>query len=396
MSYYYKKKLLKSFLNNSIYLYLAHFSDYILALLILPYISRALGLIEFGIIGLAQTFGILVVLVMEFGSPIVSTREISRLKGDVKLLKNYVGLVTAFKIYIIPLSCFLTLFAIFSVPIFSENPTYLIIVLIGSIFQGISPFWYFQGIEKMKEIAKSKIIFRSIGFLIIIFFVKSPSDGWIVLTSYTLTNIFICISFYYKIIQQLGYFKLLSLNDCKKIFYKNLQSFAITIIPMIYHNVCIIMLSIFVSPVQLGIFYGINRIYRAFNTLFGPISQAFFPLISSESIKNKSTTKLLAKGYLGFISCIGFLFMFIGNIFSEEIIILILGTDFIPGSELLKLFSIVLPLTAISNAIGRQWLMTHNQDFYFLIIQSFSFLIAFLSFCYFLNTHLISRLSLVL
>ena len=227
-------------------------------------------MIEFGIIGLAQTFGILVVLVMEFGSPIVSTREISRLKGDVKLLKNYVGLVTAFKIYIIPLSCFLTLFAIFSVPIFSENPTYLIIVLIGSIFQGISPFWYFQGIEKMKEIAKSKIIFRSIGFLIIIFFVKSPSDGWIVLTSYTLTNIFICISFYYKIIQQLGYFKLLSLNDCKKIFYKNLQSFAITIIPMIYHNVCIIMLSIFVSPVQLGIFYGINRIYRAFNTLFGP------------------------------------------------------------------------------------------------------------------------------
>lgn len=43
---------------NSFYLYLAHFADYLLLLLILPFIARVLGPSALGEVGLAQTFGL--------------------------------------------------------------------------------------------------------------------------------------------------------------------------------------------------------------------------------------------------------------------------------------------------------------------------------------------------
>ena len=52
---------------SSIYLYLSHFADYILALFFLPFIAKTIGAIEFGKIGLAQSFGILIILIIEFG-----------------------------------------------------------------------------------------------------------------------------------------------------------------------------------------------------------------------------------------------------------------------------------------------------------------------------------------
>ena len=52
---------------NSFYLYMAHFADYLLLLLVLPFIARALGPIALGNIGLAQTFGLLVMLSLELG-----------------------------------------------------------------------------------------------------------------------------------------------------------------------------------------------------------------------------------------------------------------------------------------------------------------------------------------
>jgi len=42
-------------------------------------------------------------------------------------------------------------------------------------------------------------------------------------------------------------------------------------------------------------------------------------------------------------------------------------------------------LTAVSNALGRQWLMAINKDFFYLIVQLFSSLIAFIAFLFFIN-----------
>tara|TARA_Y100000768_G_scaffold521_1_gene410 strand:+ start:48542 stop:49804 length:1263 start_codon:yes stop_codon:yes gene_type:complete len=374
-----------SLVNNSFYLYLSHFADYILTLFLLPFIARAIGAIKLGEIGLSQTFGLLIVLFMEFGSSLMATREIARIKDDQIRLKRFVEKLTIFKIFLLPIACIASALSIIFVPIFSNNPHYVVIVVLGAISQGISPTWYFQGIQKMKIIALSKLFFRLISFIAIIFFVKSSNDAWIVLASFSLTSILICLYLYFKIIKKLGPLNFTNPAQSKFIFTKSIPSLLITIIPIIYQNISVIILSIFVNPIQLGLYYGANRIYRGFNTLYSPISQAFFPIISSINNKNKTEARLLIRKYLLFIIIIGLFFFVTIYFLAEEIILIFLGNKFSASNNILRLFSIVLPLTAVTNALGRQWLMVINKDFFYSFIQLFSSLIAFIAFLFFIN-----------
>ena len=381
----YLNKTKTSLINNSFYLYLSHFADYILTLFLLPFIARTIGAIELGVIGLVQSFGLLIILFIEFGSSLMATRQVARTKNDHYALKKFVEDLTQFKIYLIPVSFIALLLSIIYVPIFNDNPYHVVIVLIGAIFQGISPIWYFQGIEKMKIIAFSKLAFRLIGSILIIFFVKSPKDSWIVLASFSLSSILICLFLYREIIKKHGPLVLNLQNQSKFIFSKSIPSFFITIIPMIYQNISVILLSIFVNPIQLGLYYGASRIYRAFNTLYSPISQAFFPLISSEENKNKTESRLLLRNYLFIVTTIGLIFLLINYLFADEIILIVLGKEFVASNKLLKIFSVVLPLTAISNALGRQWLLVINKDSFYSFVQVFSSIIALIIFLFFVD-----------
>tara|TARA_B100000886_G_scaffold306510_1_gene238893 strand:- start:70 stop:630 length:561 start_codon:yes stop_codon:yes gene_type:complete len=154
---------------------------------------------------------------------------------------------------------------------------------------------------------------------------------------------------------------------------------------MIYQNISVILLSIFVNPIQLGLYYGASRIYRAFNTLYSPISQAFFPLISSEENKNKTESRLLLRNYLFIVTTIGLIFLLINYLFADEIILIVLGKEFVASNKLLKIFSVVLPLTAISNALGRQWLLVINKDSFYSFVQVFSSIIALIIFLFFVD-----------
>ena len=347
---------------NSFYLYLAHFADYLLALLILPFIARVLGPEELGYVGLAQTFGIFILLIMEFGFPLMATREVAREKNNPEKIKVLIGQIFSFKLFLIPVILILSTIVFLMVPVFHENPYYVFIVVIGSIFQGMVPTWYFQGIEKLSTVAFSKTIFRFLGFSLIFLFVSSNQDGWIVLLAYMISSICICLYLFKYMINIIGPFHLAGRSSIKAMWQKSKNSFFITILPVIYNNLSVIVMSIIVSPLQLGYYYGAARIHLAFNTLYGPVGQAFYPRLASTDLGNPEKAKQMTKKFLWIMTAAGFLFFSMIYFFTEPIIFLLLGEEFLFASTTLKIFAIVLPLTAISHVLGRQWLMIRRND----------------------------------
>ena len=347
---------------NSFYLYLVHFADYLLALIILPFIARVLGPEELGYVGLAQTFGIFILLIMEFGFPLMATREVAREINNPEKIKVLIGQIFSFKLFLIPVILILSTIAILMVPVFHENPHYVFIVVIGSIFQGMVPTWYFQGIEKLSTVAFSKTIFRLLGFSLIFLFVRSDQDGWIVLLAYMISSICICLYLFKYMVNIIGPFHLAGRSSIKAMWRKSKNSFFITILPVIYNNLSVIVMSIIVSPLQLGYYYGASRIHRAFNTLYGPVGQAFYPRLASTDSGNPEKAKKMTKKFLWILTTAGFLFFSMIYFFTEPIILLILGEEFLFAVATLKIFAIVLPLTAISHVLGRQWLMIRRND----------------------------------
>ena len=347
---------------NSFYLYMAHFADYLLVLIILPFIARVLGPEELGYVGLVQTFGIFILLIMEFGFPLMATREIAKNKNDQVKTKKLIGEVFTFKLFLIPVLLVISTIAILTVPVFHKNPYYVIIVVIGSIFQGMVPTWYFQGVEKLSIVAFSKTIFRILGFSLIFIFVRSDHDGWIVLLGYMISSICICLYLIKYMVNIIGSFPLAKRSSIKSIWHKSKHSFFITIFPVIYNNISVIVLSLVVSPIQLGYYYGAARIHRAFNTLYGPLGQAFYPRLVSIDSGDSEKAINMARLFFRILLVVGVSFFIILYFFSKPIILILLGKEFLFAAPTLKLFAIILPLTAISHVLGRQWLMIRGND----------------------------------
>ena len=347
---------------NSFYLYLAHFADYLLLLLILPFIARVLGPSALGEVGLAQTFGLFILLLMEFGFPLMATRQVARIKDDVKQLKDFVSELFMFKLFLIPVALFLSFLAIWTVPVFKNNPHYILITSFGAIFQSLSPIWFFQGIEKIRTIAISKTVFRILGFLIIFYYVRSSQDGWIILLAYSLSSVLICGYLLAYMTSIIGRFHLSSFKKVWAIFRKTQYSFLITILPAIYNNLGIIILSTIVTPLQLGYYYGAARIHRALNTLYGPVGQTLYPHLASMGYTKNDQTKKVIKKFLWFMLAIAILFCMGLYFFAHLLIQVLLGPEFFAAEKTLKLFGVVLPLTAISHVLGRQWLMVADYE----------------------------------
>ncbi len=347
---------------NSFYLYLAHFADYLLALIILPFIARVLGPEELGYVGLAQTFSIFILLIMEFGFPLMATREVAKEKNNPENIKILIGQVFLFKLFLIPFILLLSTIVILMVPVFRDKPQYVFIVVIGSVFQGMAPTWYFQGIEKLRSIAFSKTIFRLFGFSLIFLFVRSNQDGWVVLMAYMISSICICFYLFKYMVNIIGSFSLAGRSSIRVMWYKSKNSFFITVLPVIYNNLSVIAMSVIVNPLQLGYYYGAAKIHRAFNALYGPVGQAFYPRLASTDSGDSEKAKQMARNFLWILMTAGSLFFVVIYFFAESIIFILLGEDFLFASATLKIFAIVLPLTAITHVLGRQWLMIRGND----------------------------------
>ena len=217
----------KRYFINSFYLYLSHFSDYLLSFLTLPFIARAIGPEELGLVGFTQLYGALILLIMEFGSSLMAVREVVKKKGNITFLRSFVSEIISFKIMLIPLVFFISIITYSFIPLFNGAYHYLFIATLGSISQGLAPTWYFEGLEKMKLLAISKTFFRLISFIAIVLFVNSSSDGWMVIGINSICSLFIFCLLFVKMKNEIKSFSLSLLNNFGKIWEMSKKSFLI-------------------------------------------------------------------------------------------------------------------------------------------------------------------------
>lgn len=149
---------------------------------------------------------------------------------------------------------------------------------------------------------------------------------------------------------------------------------------MIINNISVFILSAAVNPIQLGLYYGAARIHRAFNTLYGPLGQAFFPHMSAAVDTDKKKAKKQAKLFLALMVFIGVLFGISLILFCFPIIKILLGPEYLGAGKTLKIFAVLLPLTAMTHVLGRQWMVANEADSKYAKILLYSGLLGFVSF----------------
>ena len=137
---------------NALFLYALTFSNYLIGLLLLPYLSRVLSVEKFGVIGFATSFCLVFQMVVEYGFQLSTTAAISVHRDDkTKNVPNHLDddvhqAVAGVRRVGLFLAC-----AMF-VNMLRGHFVIILLFFVDSIAKALLPDAYFRGIERMKDI----------------------------------------------------------------------------------------------------------------------------------------------------------------------------------------------------------------------------------------------------
>ena len=165
---------------------------------IAPYIIATCGIENFGKIGVATSFYLILALFIDFGSSLIGVKEISVNKNDLKFIKKYLDVVYTLKIFIFVILFLVIILAIlfFNQKIDSKLYLFSIIFLLGQV---INPLWIYQGNEDFKTSNVIIFISKSLYIALIFIFIKKAEHYVYVIFLLGLTNTITFLFYFIKV-----------------------------------------------------------------------------------------------------------------------------------------------------------------------------------------------------
>jgi len=333
-----KRNLLENFLSLSF----LQIANYLLPLIILPYIIRVLGPKNFGLIVFAQAFVTYFQILTDYGFNLSATREIAINRESKEKVSEIFSSVIIIKIFLFLFSLLIMSFIIFTFDKFSKD--WIIYYLTSGVILGqtLFPVWFFQGMERMKYITFLNIMAKLIFTAAIFLFVRKTGDYLYVPLLNSLGFIVAGIIALWIVFRDFGImFRIPSLEKIKDELKNGWYIFISTISINFYKNNSILILGLFANTEIVGYFTIVKKLIDVLNQIAVVISQTIYPYVSKQiAINYHNTIRFLWKVGL-LIGSYTFIFGAILFIFSSKIIYLITGNSFNESILSLKLMAFV-------------------------------------------------------
>lgn len=153
-------------------------SGFLLPLVTLPYLARVLGAEEFGRVAVAQSMALVLSVLIEYGFSLSATRDAARYRHEPEKMASLVCRVHGAKIF---LSVVALLAATASLKFVGgiSGVAFATGAWIYALVIGISPIWYYQGIERVKLFSMLDITGKAISVILIILLVQAEDASWV-------------------------------------------------------------------------------------------------------------------------------------------------------------------------------------------------------------------------
>ena len=161
---------------NFMHLGVLQMVNYLLPLLIMPFLIRSIGLDGMGKLNFALTIILYIQLFVDYGFNLTATKNISQCKDDKNKLNEIYTCVMLIKCVIL-----LGSLSVFSVLIFTVEylrSDWLLYICTFGIVIGYTlfPVWLFQGLQEMKYITQLNVLSKVIYTLLIFLVISSKDD----------------------------------------------------------------------------------------------------------------------------------------------------------------------------------------------------------------------------
>ena len=366
-----KRKIIENFLSLSF----IRAADFLLPLIVLPYLISTLGIEKFGLTAFAAALVNYFLNITQYGFSLSAVRDLSRNQESHKMIEDIFNVVISTKFILLLMSAIIFGILIIIVPSFYEYHLLYIYsfgLVIGDV---LFPKWFFQGIEQMRFITLINIFFK-LTFLILVFtFIKEESDFVYVPLLQSLGAITGGIYSLYIIHKRYKIkLRIVSRNEIKMHLKSSFSYFITLILPTLYSNTSVFLLGIFTNNTFVGYFSGALRISNAFSSFNAILTRTFYPFVNK-------TKKNISK-----INCIillcGLLVTLLMFGSAKYSVLLVLGVDMVKSITIVMILSLSPLLLSIRTVYGINFLLVKGLDRLYmniaLVSSVFGFILAFI------------------
>ncbi|WP_367757264.1 oligosaccharide flippase family protein [Flavobacterium sp. WC2430] len=389
------KKILNSknhkLISNFSYLSILQLSNLLIPIITYPLLIKRLGGDSYGKVVFAQAIMAYFAIIVSFGFNIIGTKEVSIHRNNITKLSKIVSSIFQVKFFLFFFSIIIMLvyILIFDVPK-KEIELYFFSIWV-CLNEFLFPTWYFQGLEKMKNIAIISIINKLLVLFCIVVFIKKEND-YILVPLINLIGVGVsCIIGLYYLRKDNIKFRLQSnismLHYIKKSYVMAL-SFSVNTIKT---NLNIILAKYFFTYSAVAYFDLALKIVNIFISFLDIISQSIYPKMSI------TKDKIFLNKILKFSLAVSLILMLAVQISSGLLIRLLGGEKMIDSINILRILAIVFPIYIMGALLGRNALIIygHNSSVLKSMIYSGIFYVLFIFvFYYFLKINSLQLISI--
>ena len=342
-----KKRLMSNFFSLSV----LQCANFIIPLMILPYLVRTLGAETFGLVMFAQAFILFFNIIVDFGFSLSGVREVSINRNNHQKLEEIFNAIMEIKLILIGISFIIMLGIVVTFEKFTNDYMLYFITFGWVIGQAIFPIWFFQGIEKMKYITVFKVLAQLLSLVAIVIFVNDPNDYLLVPLFNSLGFMAVGVLSIIIIVKEFKFkFFIPSFNVLSNYFKESSHFFLSRAAVSIYTSSNAFVLGLFTNNTIVGYYSISEKLYIALQALYMPIVSVLYPYIS----KNRNI-KLFKKIFklavvFNFVLILGLYFM------TPYLVELISGSQIMESIEVFRIFLFVAMIVVPSILIGYPFL----------------------------------------
>lgn len=344
------KNVVKNFFYQSIF----QVSKIVIPIITIPIVSKALGPSGLGIYNYTNSIAQYFVLIAGLGVGIYGNREIAlTLKQNKEKLSNVFWEIFYYKGIISGLALLLFL----TISTFTEHRIILYAqsLTIVAVFLDIS--WFFMGVEDFKKTSLSNLFIQMTTFILILFFVKKPSDVLI----YTLiqsSGIMLSQGIVWGFVKQYVRFTKVNLTDCMKHARQSIQFFIPQVSIILYTNLNKTVLGLVLGSAAVGYFSNslqlnnvIVTIITTLDIVLLPYMTGLFAANNKDKIIKTMDTTIHIQLFFSIPLMFGMLTIY------DKLVPWFFGNDFLFVNQVIPFFSILIVLIPLGMSVARQYLM---------------------------------------
>lgn len=323
--------------------------NYLIPLLLVPYLLRTLGIELFGIWMFALAFVIFARVCVSYGFDLTATRQAALAGADAEQLSQLLANVIAVRLAIWTICLVVLIICTLLVSAMEEVQTLILIAMVILVGEAIFPVWLFQGRETMSTITQFRLGGKLANLFLTVLLVRSPDDLLLVPLLEALTSLMAGALAFWFAMRRFGLrLRRPAMRSALLQVREGGSIFAATMAVQLYTTLNTILLGFLFGPASVSAYVVAEKIYSAFRGLLSPFIQAVFP---GMACLRENDYQNFAQTYQSSLPKIFVFLTIIGGILfvaAPQLVMLVAGSTEFDAVEALRIFALAFPFALSS------------------------------------------------